>query len=136
MLLEVILALEGLAAGFAREGDVVLVGALVDHEVVGLGEASLAVLADEFALCSHFAPELTTVLRLNGHYGKHCNGETSGRAGETDYSITENLQQVNSVKGDDRGHGKNPPPLCNISSPVMCNPFSGTHANYCVSRGM
>ena len=81
MLLEVVLALEGLAAGLAREGDVVLVGTLVDHEVVGLGEAPLAVLADEFALCSHFAPELTTVLRLNGHYGKHCRGETQAARG-------------------------------------------------------
>ena len=74
MLLEVVLALERLATGLTRECDVILVRPLVDHEVVGLGEATLAVLADKLALGSHLAPKLATVVRLDGHYGKHSRG--------------------------------------------------------------
>lgn len=74
VLLEVVLALERLATGLTRECDVILVRPLVDHEVVGLGEATLAVLADKLALGSHLAPKLATVVRLDGHYGKHRRG--------------------------------------------------------------
>lgn len=74
MLLEVVLALECLATGLTRECDIILVRPLVDHEVVGLCEAALAILADEFTLGSHFAPELPTVVRLDGHYGEHRRG--------------------------------------------------------------
>lgn len=79
MLLEVVLALERLAARLAREGDVVLVGALVDHEVVRLGEAALAVLADELALGAHLAPKLRPPLvRLHLHDGEHGAGRLQG----------------------------------------------------------
>lgn len=76
MLFEVVLPLEGLAADLAGEGHVVLVTALVDHQVVGLGKASLAVLADELdgALGSHLLPpaELPAVpLCLHRHYREH-----------------------------------------------------------------
>lgn len=72
MLLEVVLALECLSTRLAGECDVILVRSLVDHEVVGLGKAALAVLADELTLSPHLAPEFATVVRLNGHYGEHC----------------------------------------------------------------
>lgn len=71
VLLEVVLPLEGLAADLAGEGDVVLVGALVDHEVVGLGEASLAVLADKLAFGPHPLPELPPLFGLDLHYREH-----------------------------------------------------------------
>lgn len=79
VLLQVVLPLEGLAAGLAGEGDVVLVRALVDHQVVRLGEAALAVLAHELALGAHLASELSPLVRLNGHYGEHCRGRVSER---------------------------------------------------------
>lgn len=72
MLLEVVLALEGLAAHLAGEGDVVLVTALVDHQVVGLGEATLTVLAHKLALGPHLAPELCPpVVTLYLHNREH-----------------------------------------------------------------
>lgn len=81
VLLEVVLPLEGLAARLAREGDVVLVRALVDHEVVGLGEAALAVLADELALGAHLAPELgPPLVRLHLHDGEHGAGRLQHKA--------------------------------------------------------
>ena len=43
---EVVLPPEGLATGVTGEGPLVCVGPLVDHEVVALGELSVAVLAD------------------------------------------------------------------------------------------
>lgn len=81
VLLEVVLTLEGLATSLAREGDVILVRPLVDHEVVGLGEAALTVLADELTLSPHLAPEFATVVRLNGHYGEHRRGVKWRHAG-------------------------------------------------------
>jgi len=76
VLLEIVLPLEGLSADLAGEGHVVLMAALVDHEVVGLGEAPLAVLADELyrALGAHLLPpaELPAVpLCLHRHYREH-----------------------------------------------------------------
>lgn len=51
MLLEVILSLETSSAHLATESQLgTLVGPLVDHEVVRLGEPPLAVFTDEFAL--------------------------------------------------------------------------------------
>jgi hypothetical protein len=61
VLLKVILPLEGLSAGFTGERDVILVTPLVDHQVVGFGEAALAVLADKLALGPHLASEFGTV---------------------------------------------------------------------------
>lgn len=73
MLFEVVLPLEAFAADLTAEGQFrALVGPLVDHQVVGLGEAALAVLADEFALGPHLPAELApahVVLYL--HYRKH-----------------------------------------------------------------
>lgn len=76
VLLEIVLPLEGLSADLAGEGHVVLMAALVDHEVVGLREAPLAVLADELyrALGAHLLPpaELPAVpLCLHRHYREH-----------------------------------------------------------------
>jgi hypothetical protein len=76
VLLEVVLPLEGLSADLAGEGHVVLMAALVDHEVIGLGETPLAVLADELyrALGAHLLPpaELPAVpLCLHRHYREH-----------------------------------------------------------------
>ena len=90
MLLEVVLPLEGLAARLAREGDVVLVRALVDHEVVGLGEAALAVLADELALGAHLAAELgPPLVRLHLHDGEHGAGRLQ-QGKKNDVSLVEN----------------------------------------------
>lgn len=71
MLFQVILPLERLAADLTGERDVVLVTALVDHQVVGLGEAALAVLADKFTLGSHFAAKLPPVVTLHLHNREH-----------------------------------------------------------------
>lgn len=47
-------------------------GALVDHQVVGLGEPTLAVLAHELALWPHLATEVgPTVVIVNSHHGEH-----------------------------------------------------------------
>lgn len=46
-------------------------GALVDHQVVRLGEPTLAVLADEFAFWAQFASEIPCVLFVNLHHGEH-----------------------------------------------------------------
>lgn len=74
MLFQVVLALESLSAGLARERNVIFMSALVDHQIVGLGESSLAIFAHKFALGPHFAPKLATLVRLNGHYGEHGRG--------------------------------------------------------------
>ena len=49
---EMVLPPEGLAADIAGKGSFVRVGPLVDHEVVGLGELTMAKLADEPLLWS------------------------------------------------------------------------------------
>jgi len=88
VLLKVILPLEGLSAGLAGERDVILVTPLVDHQVVGLGEAALAVLADKLALGPHLASEFGTVgvpiLSFYWHNRKHwddrgCSGAPAKR---------------------------------------------------------
>ncbi|CAD6232542.1 GSCOCG00006941001-RA-CDS [Cotesia congregata] len=76
VLFKVVLPLEGLSADLAGEGHVVLMTALVYHEVVGLSESPLAVLADELdgALGAHLLPaaELPAVpLCLHRHYREH-----------------------------------------------------------------
>lgn len=72
VLFQVVLALEGLAAHFARVGDVVAVTALVDHQVVGLGETTLAVLANKVGPWSHSTSVgRAPVLRIVGHNSKH-----------------------------------------------------------------
>lgn len=73
VLFEVILSLEALPAHLAAEGELgTLVGAFVDHEVVALGEAALAVLADELALGTHLATELPTAhIVIDLHYREH-----------------------------------------------------------------
>lgn len=52
MVPQVVLPPEGLAAHVAREGALVRVRALVDEEVVGLGEVALAEAAHELLFCS------------------------------------------------------------------------------------
>lgn len=47
-------------------------GALVYHQIIRFGEASLAEFAHEFALWSHFTTEIRpTVVIFNSHYRKH-----------------------------------------------------------------
>ena len=77
MLFEVILTFEGLATDLAGKGYVVLVATLVYHEIVGLGETSLAVLADKVYsnLCPHhFLPTAklpAVALCFHWHYREH-----------------------------------------------------------------
>lgn len=73
MLLEIILPLETFPAHFTAERQLgTLVRPLVDHQIVGLGEPPLAVLADELALGSHFSSELPAAyLVVNLHYSEH-----------------------------------------------------------------
>lgn len=81
MLLEVVLTLEALAANLAGEGEFgALVGALMDHEVVGLGKAALAVLADKLAFGAHLPSELApAVLVLYLHDGEHFAGRETAQ---------------------------------------------------------
>lgn len=46
-------------------------GPFVDHQVVGLGEPPLAVLAHELAFWAQFASEIPGVLLVNLHHGEH-----------------------------------------------------------------
>lgn len=74
VLAQIVLALEVFAAHLARERDLgTLVGALVDHQIVRFGEASLAILADEFALWSHLTTKVRpAIIVINSHHRKHC----------------------------------------------------------------
>lgn len=76
MLAQVVLPLERLPAHFAGVGELgALVSALMDHEVVALGEAALAVLADKLALGAHLPTEVPRpVLVLYLHDGEHIGG--------------------------------------------------------------
>lgn len=86
VLFQVVLPLEGLAADLTRKCHVILVTALVDHQVVGLGEAALAVLADKFTLGSHFAAKLPPVVTLYLHNREH-GGRCPLLAGSSHYSL-------------------------------------------------
>lgn len=69
MLTEIVRALKVFAAYFTRKGDLwTFVRALMDHQIVGFCESSLAVFADVFAFWAHFT---TKVIALNFQYGKH-----------------------------------------------------------------
>jgi hypothetical protein len=41
------------------------------HQVVGLGEAPLAVFADELAFRTQFAPEISCVVFVDLHHSEH-----------------------------------------------------------------
>lgn len=73
VLAQIVPLLKVLAAHLARIGDLGgLVGALVDHQVVRLGESPLAVLANELALRTHLAAEIgPAVIVVDSHYSKH-----------------------------------------------------------------
>lgn len=73
---EVVLSLEVLAAHLAGERHLrALVGALVDHQVVRLGEPALAVLAHKLALWPHLTAEVgPTVVIVNSHHREHFGG--------------------------------------------------------------
>lgn len=73
VLAQIVPLLKVLAAHLARIGDLRgLVGALVDHQVVRLGESPLAVLANELALRTHLAAEIgPAVIVVDSHYSKH-----------------------------------------------------------------
>lgn len=74
MLTQIVLAFEVFAAHLARERHLgTLVRTLVDHQIVGFGEASLAILADEFALWSHLTTKVRpAIIVINSHHRKHC----------------------------------------------------------------
>lgn len=93
MLFEVILPLERLAADLAGEGDVILVAALVNHQVVGFGEAALAILADELALGPHLAAELPPVVTLHLHNREHGEGSSLCRLEETVWGDVRRAQE-------------------------------------------
>lgn len=46
-------------------------GPFVDHQVVGLREPTLAVLAHELAFWAQFASEIPCVVLVNLHHGEH-----------------------------------------------------------------
>lgn len=72
MLAQVVLPLEALPAHFTAERQLrTLMGAFVDHQVVGLREPTLAVLANELAFWAQFASEIPCVLFVNLHHGEH-----------------------------------------------------------------
>lgn len=72
VLTQIVLPLETLPAYFAAEGQLrALMGAFVDHQVVGFREPTLAVLADELAFWAQFASEIPCVLFVNLHHGEH-----------------------------------------------------------------
>lgn len=72
VLAQIVLSLETLPANFAAEGELrTLMGPFVYHQVVGLGEPTLAVLADELAFWAQFASEIPCVVLVNLHHGEH-----------------------------------------------------------------
>lgn len=71
VLAQIVLSLKVFAADFAGVGDLgTLVRPLVDHQVVGLCEAPLAELADEFTLGPHLSAEVPAVV-IDSHHRKH-----------------------------------------------------------------
>lgn len=91
MLFQVVLAFEGLAADLAREGDVVLVGPLVYHQVVRLCKTALAILADEFAFGSHFSAKLPPFVTVYLHNREHL------ELARSDYDFTAYFEQQNLI---------------------------------------
>lgn len=72
MLFKIVLFLESFTAHFTRECHIIFMGTLVYHQVVGFGEAALAILTDKLTLGSHLAPsELPPLVSLHLHYCKH-----------------------------------------------------------------
>jgi hypothetical protein len=67
------LTLKVLSANFAGECDLgTFVGALVYHQIIRFGEATLAKFANKFTLWSHFTTEIgPTVVIIDSHYRKH-----------------------------------------------------------------
>lgn len=72
MLTQVILPLETFPTDLAAEVQLrALMGALVYHQVVRLGESALAVLANEFALGAQFTPKVPCMILVDLHHGEH-----------------------------------------------------------------
>lgn len=72
MLTQIVLPFETLPANLAAERQLgALVGAFVNHQVVGLGEPTLAILADELALWAQFTPKIPGVIFVDLHHGEH-----------------------------------------------------------------
>lgn len=72
VLAQIVLSLETLPANLAAEGELrALMGPFVYHQVVRLGEPTLAVLADELAFWAQFASEIPCVVLVNLHHGEH-----------------------------------------------------------------
>lgn len=82
MLTQIVLPFEALPAHLAAVGELgALVRALVYHQVVGLGEPTLAILADELALGAQLAPEVPGVVLVDLHHGEHFVWATALAAG-------------------------------------------------------
>uniref|UniRef100_A0A1E1WFZ3 Uncharacterized protein n=1 Tax=Pectinophora gossypiella TaxID=13191 RepID=A0A1E1WFZ3_PECGO len=72
VLAQVILSLEALPTDLATERQFwAFVGALMNHQVVGLREPALTVLADEFALLAQLTPEVPCVIFVDLHHSEH-----------------------------------------------------------------
>lgn len=71
MLTQIVLPFETLPTDLATERQFrALVGPLVNHQVVGLGEPTLAILADELAFWAQLTPEIPCVF-VDLHHGEH-----------------------------------------------------------------
>lgn len=75
VLTEVVRPLKVLAAHLARERHLwTFVGALVDHQIVRLGESALTVFAHVLAFGAHFwaATKIRPAIVFDSHYSEHC----------------------------------------------------------------
>lgn len=80
MLAQVVLSLEALPAHLTAVAQFrALVGPLMDHQVVRLGEPSLAVLAHKLALRTQLASEVAAVVLVYLHHGEHLDWTRGGR---------------------------------------------------------
>ena len=86
---QMVLSSEGFTTDVAREGSLVRVSSLVDHDVVGLGELSVAKLADEPLLGSGGSA-------LPGHVEAGVVGGRGGRGGNQP-GVTQPLLQQQSL---------------------------------------
>lgn len=72
MLTQIVLPLKTLPTNFAAERQLwALMCAFMYHQVVGFGEAALAVLAHELAFWTQLAPEVPCVIFVDLHHSEH-----------------------------------------------------------------
>lgn len=72
MLAQIVLPFETLPADLTAEGELrTLMSALMYHQVVRLGEATLAVFAHKLAFWPQLAPKVPCVVFVNLHHSEH-----------------------------------------------------------------